>query len=131
MSFAGSTVEEAYVILLDTTLLVYFIPYVYMFAAYILLRWRDPIGAVSEDGASNIDAADSTTPASAVPVRGIPANRTLALAFGASGLLTTLFAMGMSIVPPGEGSALLFEIKVLGGAGAFVLVGAVLYAGNR
>ncbi len=35
MSFVGAGVEEAYLVLLDTTLLVYFLPYLYMFAAYL------------------------------------------------------------------------------------------------
>jgi amino acid transporter len=132
MSFAGSTVEEAYLILLDTTLLVYFIPYVYMFGAYIVLRRRELTGPVSGDVSDNgVASADPASSESAVPVRGVPANSTVALAFGASGLLTTLFAMGMSVVPPGEGGALLYEAKVLGGAGAFVLVGAVIYWKRR
>lgn len=41
MSFAGATVQEAYLILLDTTLLVYFLPYVYVFAAYAVIRSRN------------------------------------------------------------------------------------------
>jgi len=33
--------------------------------------------------------------------------------------------------PPAEANALLYEIKVLGGAGAFVLAGALIYWLNR
>ena len=46
---------------------------------------------------------------------------------GASGLGLTLFGMGLSMVPPAEGSALLFEAKVVGGAAAFVALGLWLY----
>ena len=109
MSFAGATVEEAYLILLDTTLLVYFVPYLYMFAAYVVLRRR---GVMSGNQGT---------------LREVPASPRLATAFGVSGLLTTLLAMGMSFVPPGGGNALVYELKVVGGFAAFVLVGAAIY----
>jgi len=127
MSFVGATVEQAYLILLDTTLLVYFIPYLYMFAAYVVLR-RQAFGGVLGGG-----AALSVNPATRecdTKVREIPSSKGLATLIGACGFLTTLLAMGISMVPP-EGGALLFEIKVLGGAAAFVLVGAVIYWRNH
>ena len=36
----GATVEEAYLVLVDTTIIVYFIPYIYLFLALIVLRKR-------------------------------------------------------------------------------------------
>ncbi len=110
MSFAGATVQEAYLILLDTTLLVYFLPYVYLFAAYAVIRSRG-------------DAAKSD----------FLKSRLAATLAGVAGLLTTLAAMAMALVPPEETtSAWLFEAKVIGGFLAFVVVGAVLYwAGTR
>jgi hypothetical protein len=45
-----------------------------------------------------------------------------------SGLLVTLFAMGVAMVPPADDTnALLFEVKVVGGALGFILIGAVVY----
>lgn len=38
----GTTVETVYLILLDTQLLIYFIPFVYLFLSFIALRQRDP-----------------------------------------------------------------------------------------
>ncbi len=127
MSFVGATVEQAYLVLLDTTLLVYFIPYLYMFAAYIALRRRGAGGIFAGD------AVQSRNPASAerTVVRRIPRSTPLAIALGCCGLLTTVLAMGLSMVPPSDGGAALYLIKVLGGAGAFVLAGAVIYARNR
>jgi len=127
MSFVGSTVEQAYLILLDTTLLVYFIPYLYMFAAYVVLRRRSGGGVFAGD------SIDTRNPAATrkAPVRRIPASTPLAMIFGACGFLTTLFAMGMSIVPPAGDGAALYLLKVLGGAGAFVATGAVIYARSR
>lgn len=150
MSFAGATVEQAYLILLDTTLLVYFVPYLYMFAAYVVLRRRgsDAIPASGVDTASpGAAGADPPTddvgtgeslgdvgasPNAAPPaVQEIPANPSLALVFGACGLLTTLFAMGLSLVPPSEGNAVAHELKVLGGFGAFLLTGVAIYLAKR
>jgi amino acid transporter len=128
MSFVGATVEQAYLVLLDTTLLVYFIPYLYMFGAYIVLR-RQAFGGVFTGG-----SAAGVNPAAkegAAQVRQLPANTTLATVIGACGLLTTLFAMGMSVRAPAEGSVLLYELKVIGGAGAFVLAGAIIYWRNH
>jgi len=134
MSFAGSTVEQAYLILLDTTLLVYFIPYLYMFAAYIVLRRRggrrapSPRAEGAEGAAGADDPVATTAPAA---VREIPKSPSLALVFGLCGLFTTLFAMGMSVKPPPDlvlfRDVLVYELKVLGGAGAFVLAGALIY----
>lgn len=108
MSFVGTTVREAYLILLDTTLLVYFIPYVYMFAAYIVLR-RKKIG-VNDN------------------IITIPKNNFIATLVGISGLVTTIFAMIMSLIP-GSGviNVFLYQIKVIGGFLLFVGVGAGIY----
>ncbi|NOZ09220.1 MAG: amino acid permease [FCB group bacterium] len=107
MSFAGSTVEQAYTILLDTTLLVYFLPYAYMFLAYVILRRRDghPPGKLT-----------------------LPKNNALAGLLGLSGLLTTLIAIALSVIPdPETGSPLIFELKVVGGFLLFVLAGSIIF----
>ena len=107
MSFVGATVQEAYLILLDTTLLVYFVPYGYMFAAYVVLRVRS--GATAG-------------------VMTVPRRNSLAYIAGVCGFLTTLFAMSMSLLPPSETTnVLLYEIKVIGGFLMFVVVGIVIY----
>lgn len=107
MSFIGSSVEEAYMILLDTTILVYFIPYVYMFAAYIVLRRRK---------FNESEAVKS------------PKNDSLALVAGTVGLIVTLISMVLSALPsPDSTNPLLYEIKVIGGALAFVLSGWIIY----
>jgi amino acid transporter len=128
MSFVGATVEQAYLVLLDTTLLVYFIPYLYMFAAYVVLR-RQAFGGVL-DGSLATDNNPSARAGSDIP-REIPRSKALATLVGACGFLTTLLAMGMSIVPPSDGGTLLYELKVLGGAAAFVLAGAIIYWRNH
>lgn len=102
----GTSVETAYLILLDTMLLVYFIPYVYLFISFLLLRR----GAV--------DAGAMRVPGGPITVAAV----------GVSGLVITLLAMGVAMVPPAEEPhPVLFEIKVVGGALGFLLLGLVAY----
>ena len=102
----GTTIERAYLVILDTQLLIYFIPYVYLFISFLLLR--------------KVEA-----PADAVRV---PGGRIGSSAVGASGLVVTLLAMAIAMVPPdGESDPLLFELKVVGGALGFVALGGVVY----
>jgi glutamate:GABA antiporter len=102
----GTTIERAYLVILDTQLLIYFIPYVYLFISFLLLR-------------------RAGAPADAVRVPGGPIG---AGAVGASGLVVTVLAMAIAMVPPdGESDPLLFELKVVGGALGFVALGGLVY----
>ena len=106
----GTTVEKAYLIILDTQLLIYFIPYVYLFISYLRLRREPP-------------AADTVR---------VPGGRPGAWAAGVSGLVVTVLAMVIATVPPdGDESPLAFEAKVIGGALAFVGLGGVVYWRGR
>ena len=102
----GTTVERAYLILLDTQLLIYFIPYVYLFISFLIhRRTQAPSGTVR-----------------------VPGGRVGATLVGLSGLLVTLFAMGVATIPPGDDAEpSLFVAKVVGGALGFVLVGGLVY----
>jgi amino acid transporter len=103
----GSTVERAYLILLDTQLLVYFIPYLYLFLVFLMHRLRD----VERE---NVMLA--------------PGGTVGAWLIGGCGLAITLFAMIVAMVPPSDAaSTLSFELKVVGGAGGFLLIGGLLY----
>jgi glutamate:GABA antiporter len=102
----GTTVEKAYLILLDTQLLIYFIPYVYLFVSFLLHR--------------RTEAPPDT-------VR-VPGGKIGATAVGISGLLVTVFAMCVAMIPPGDDTQPgLFVVKVVGGALAFVLIGGMVY----
>ncbi|HEY7894479.1 MAG TPA: APC family permease [Gemmatimonadaceae bacterium] len=115
----GTTVERAYLILLDTQILLYFIPYLYLFATFIL-----------QFGAGRRLAAAPVV-AERVGNR-VPGGRPVALVAGACGFLMTAFAMILAGIPPEGGEqAALFLIKVLGGAGAFILLGGVMYWRGR
>jgi glutamate:GABA antiporter len=102
----GTTVEKAYLIILDTQLLIYFIPYVYLFISFLLLR--------------RTEIAPDT-------VR-VPGGPLTAKLVGVSGLLVTLFAMGVAMIPPGgETEPALFFAKVVGGALGFIALGGLVY----
>lgn len=95
----GTTVERAYLILLDTMLLIYFLPFLYLFVVYMRVA-----GATGEP------------------------HRIRKIVTGISGFGLTLFAMIVACIPPaGTPSVLVFELKVLGGALLFVLAGVGFY----
>jgi amino acid transporter len=104
----GTTVERAYLVILDTMLLVYFVPYIYLFLCYLADRLKHD---------------ETVTTVSA---------RAKARVIGLSGLGLTLFAMFIATVPPaGTEEPWLFRVKVIGGAAAFVLLGGVLFFRGR
>jgi len=104
----GTTVEKAYLIVLDTMLLVYFIPYIYLFVCYLVIRLRERAPG------------------------GVPGSRSLAALTGVSGLALTLFAMLVATVPPTDTpDPWMFRLKVIGGAGLFVLLGGLVYWRGR
>ena len=106
----GTTVEKAYLVILDTMLLVYFIPYIYLFICFLLVRLREP----------------------ALPGGCILRGRAAGVAVGASGLALTLFAMLIATVPPSDtAEPWLFRLKVIGGAGFFVLLGLLIFWRGR
>jgi glutamate:GABA antiporter len=106
----GTTVEKAYLVILDTMLLVYFIPYIYLFVCYLVVRSRES-GAVGGR---------------------ILASRPAGFLIGVSGLALTLFAMFIATWPPSD-TALpwLFRVKVIGGAAFFVVLGLLIYWRGR
>ncbi|HEV8362941.1 MAG TPA: APC family permease [Gemmatimonadaceae bacterium] len=97
----GTTVQSVYLILLDTMLLLYFIPFLYLFASYIRIELPHAAGL----------------------------KKLRIVATGISGFALTLFAMIVACVPPtGTPSIVAFEAKVVGGALFFVVAGTTLYA---
>jgi amino acid transporter len=106
----GTTVERAYLIVLDTMLLIYFIPYIYLFVCYLVVRLRETISEPAPWHAGK--------PAAAV--------------IGLSGLLLTLGAMIVATIPPSDTpDPWIFRLKVIGGAGLFVSLGGLLYWRGR
>jgi len=103
----GTNVENVYLILLDTQILIYFIPYLYLFIIFLIHRRHG-------------DNASETVLA--------PGGYIGAWLTGLSGMIVTLFAMIIATIPPPDmGNAALFRWKVIGGALGFVLVGGLIY----
>lgn len=103
MSFIGATMEQAYLVLVDATIIVYFIPYIYIFLAAVRIFKRE---AVSEK-------------------RGAVTFRIIASAVGG---ITTVVAIILTLLPPeAGGNPFLFIAKTLGGSLAFVVVGVIIF----
>jgi amino acid transporter len=103
----GTNVEEVYLILLDTQVLIYFIPYLYLFIVFLVHRKR---GEASEG------------------VVLTPGGTIGAWIIGLSGLAITIFAMVVATIPPAASAQpWLFRAKVIGGATGFVLIGGLIY----
>ena len=106
----GTTVEKAYLTLLDTMLLIYFVPFVYLFLCYLVVRIRET----------------PTEP------RSMAKGKVVGVGIGVSGLLLTLFAMVIATIPPPDmADPWVFRIKVIGGAALFVLMGGIVYWRGR
>lgn len=102
-----TTVEEVYLILLDTQILIYFIPYIYLFIVFLLHRFR------SETHEGVILA---------------PGRTIGALIIALSGLSITIFAMIVAMIPPpNTAEPWLFRLKVVGGGLGFILLGELIY----
>ena len=106
----GTTVEKAYLTLLDTMLLIYFVPFVYLFLCYLVVRIRET----------------PTEP------RSMAKGKAVGVVVGVSGLLLTLFAMVIATIPPPDtADPWVFRAKVIGGAALFVLMGGIVYWRGR
>jgi amino acid transporter len=108
-ALSGSTIHEAFALLIDMMVILGLLPLLYLFAAYPVLRRRS-------------SARDATTRLSDAGVW-------LAAAMG---LATTLIAVVMSVIPPVDSaSPSLFIAKVIGGTVLMVGVGLVFYVRGR
>ena len=107
-----STIEEAYILLLDMTIVLYFIPFLYMFAALPFLRLK---AAGNNDGVSLV-----------------PFGRAGPWIFGGLGFAATLLSIVLALMPPTDsGNPGLFVLKVGGGCLAFIGVGLFFFHRNR
>jgi amino acid transporter len=107
----GTGVEEVYLILLDTQILIYFIPYLYLFIVFLIHRRR---AESAPDVVQDVVLA--------------PGGAAGAWIAGVSGSIVTLFAMIVATIPPPDtANPWLFRAKVIGGALGFVLIGGLIY----
>ncbi len=110
MSLMGGPVKEAYLILANFTIVVYFIPYLYLFACLVRLAVGAP-------------------PPGSIPV---PGGRPGILLVATVGFLTTLLACLLTLSPPdGTESVLRYEAELLGGCLLLIVFGWILYRRGR
>jgi amino acid transporter len=103
------TVQAAYQILIDAAIILYFIPFLYMFAAAIKLFGR-------RDRSENKNAVL------------IPGGKAGVWIMSVLGFLVVLIGIIVSLVPPGETSDKLgFEIRLIGGTAGAIALGLTLY----
>jgi glutamate:GABA antiporter len=107
-----TTVQESYDILVNLTILMYFIPYLYLFCAWVQLRRRD----------SGADP-DSITIAKSLPAVWLVAT---------CGFLATFVAIALVFVPPPDTENVFnFEANVIGQSLLLIAVGLAFYLWAR
>ena len=103
------TVQEAYQILIDATIILYFIPFLYMFAGILKLSSR-------KDRAENSHAML------------IPGGKLGLWTCGLVGFVVVVIGIFVSLVPPGETlNKWSFELRLLGGTLVSIFFGLILY----
>jgi amino acid transporter len=109
VSQINETTRGAYQVLIDITIIIYFIPFLDMFAAIIKLAKR----------------ADRTQNKRAVL---IPGGKLGVWLIAGLGFVVVVACMLVSAVPPGDSSnRFLFEVKLLAGSVGGILLGLILY----
>ena len=102
-------IQDAYQFLVDAAIILYFIPFLYMFAAAIKLYGRP----------------DRTANKQAVL---IPGGKPGVWILSVVGFLIVLVGIVVSLVPPGETTSKLgFEVRLVGGTVAAIALGLILY----
>jgi glutamate:GABA antiporter len=110
LSQISETTVSAYQILVDATVILYFVPFLYMYAAVIKLAYRPE---------------RENTPGAVL----IPGGKLGVWIAGGLGFLVVLLGIVLSFIPPGEtANKVLFEVKLASGTVLAVLFGIVLYA---
>jgi glutamate:GABA antiporter len=107
---AGTSVRGAYDVLVSMSIITYFVPFLFMFAALIKVQ-NEAAGA---------------------DVLRVPGGRPMAILFGAVGFLTTAIAIVLACVPAAdEPNQTLAVVKIVGLSVALIAIGAIVYAAGR
>jgi glutamate:GABA antiporter len=105
----NESANSAYQILVDAGTILYFIPFLYIYAAFIKLSYRT-------DRVSNRDAVM------------VPGGRAGVWIAGLLGSLVVFLGIALSFVPPAESAnKWVFEAKLVGGTVGGILIGLILY----
>ncbi len=105
---AGATIEEAYILLVDMAIILYFIPFLYLFIALPVLQNK----GVGDGG----------------DLLAVPGGKVVTLILCVLGFTATLFSIILAMIPPeGTESPGLFVIKIVGGTLLFLGAGLAFY----
>jgi amino acid transporter len=108
-----TTVQESYDIMVNLTILVYFVPYLYLFATWIRLRR-------AESGRGDGDVIT------------LPGGLTAVVLIAGCGFLATLIAISLLFIPPPDTDNILnYEANIVGQSLLLFVVGFGLYAVAR
>jgi glutamate:GABA antiporter len=105
MSFVGSSVDQAYKLLLSLAVVLQLVPFLYMYGAIISIAARQNLPR-GHYGRAALWAA------------------------GISGFVTTAIGMGVAFVPPADQSVWLFELKMAAGCVGLLGLGAFFFVFN-
>jgi len=107
---AGTSVHGAYDALVSMGIIAYFIPFLFMFAAMIVLQ-REPAGP---------------------DVMRVPGGTPVAIALAATGFVVTAVSIVLACIPPDEEpNKMLAVVKVVGSSAILVAAGAIVYLLGR
>ncbi len=108
-----TTIQEAYDILVNLTIIIYFIPYLYLFPALVKLRRIDPVRAGDE-------------------AMLVPGGRIGLWTIAAAGSLATLISLALVFIPPaGTTSTLNYEANLILQSLIVMAAGCILYWVSR
>jgi amino acid transporter len=114
LSGSQTTVQEAYDIMVNLTIIVYFVPYLYLFLALVRLRRLDPIQPGDRQSLL------------------VPGGRLGLWLVTIAGFIATVISLTLVFVPPaGTGNVVNYEANVLLQSAAVMGVGLSLYAMTR
>ena len=103
---AGTSVKGAYEFLVSVGVLSYFLPFLFMFSAMIIVQ-REPAGP---------------------EVMRVPGGKPVAILLAVLGLLTTIISSVLACIPPADEPQKLFAVaKIIGSSALMVGIGAVVY----
>jgi amino acid transporter len=114
LSGSQTSVQEAYDILVNLTIIIYFVPYLYLFLALVRLRRLDPVGPGESQALL------------------VPGGRAGLWSVAALGFIATFVSLALVFVPPaGTANVINYEGNVLLQSAAVIGIGLALYAMTR
>ena len=110
-ALAGNTVKEAFLVLVDMSIVLFFIPFFYMFLAFI----RHQVKENNHDG-----------------LQWLTNNPLIAYVAAISGLIITGFTITMALIPSQSiDQPYIYYIKIIGGSLFLIGIGSIFYAKNQ